>query len=829
LILYRNSIWINLDQMTNQRVTFPVSGMTCANCAMNIERTVKKLNGVSEAQVNFAAEQAAVAFDPGKLPLKDMVEKIHAIGFAVPSTKIELPVTGMTCANCAANIERTLNKKVPGVINATVNFASERAAVEFLPNVVTVDDMIAAIEAAGYGAISPDEIPEGGDAEQLARQAEIRDQTRKFIVGVLFTFPLFVLSMSRDFGLVGQWSHASWVNWFFWALATPVQFYTGWDYYTGGFKSLKNKSANMDVLVAMGSSVAYFYSLVVLLLPALGEHVYFETSAVIITLIKLGKMLESRTKGRTGGAIRKLIGLRPKTATILKNGIEKDIPITRVKVGDVVMVRPGERIPVDGVITDGQSAVDESMLSGEPLPVDKNPGDKVVGGTINGEGLLKFDAHAVGRETVLSQIIRLVQEAQGSKAPIQALADRVAAIFVPSIIALAFVVFVLWWALSGDFVPAMIRLVAVLVIACPCALGLATPTAIMAGTGKGAERGILFKNSEALETATKLDTIVLDKTGTITSGKPAVVDIIPYEPRCHTVEDVLKIGASAEKGSEHPLGKAIVQHAKAQEIHLFEPEEFKAFGGMGVQAKIGGKPVMLGKPQWFQEKEIDIHRADDHIAPIQSQGKTVMLVAVENELCGLIAVSDILKPESQAAIEDLHDLKLTVVMLTGDNFQTAQAIAEQVRVDDVVAEVRPDEKSLKIKELQAKKRKVGMVGDGINDAPALAQADVGLAIGTGTDVAIETADVILSSGSLSGVPRAIRISRATMSTIKQNLFWAFGYNIILIPIAAGILYPFESLPTMLRQLHPILAALAMAFSSVSVVTNSLRLYKAKIK
>lgn len=815
--------------MTNQRVTFPVSGMTCANCAMNIERTVKKLNGVSEAQVNFAAEQAAVAFDPGKLPLKDMVEKIHAIGFAVPSTKIELPVTGMTCANCAANIERTLNKKVPGVINATVNFASERAAVEFLPNVVTVDDMIAAIEAAGYGAISPDEIPEGGDAEQLARQAEIRDQTRKFIVGVLFTFPLFVLSMSRDFGLVGQWSHASWVNWFFWALATPVQFYTGWDYYTGGFKSLKNKSANMDVLVAMGSSVAYFYSLVVLLLPALGEHVYFETSAVIITLIKLGKMLESRTKGRTGGAIRKLIGLRPKTATILENGIEKDIPITRVKVGDVVMVRPGERIPVDGVITDGQSAVDESMLSGEPLPVDKNPGDKVVGGTINGEGLLKFDAHAVGRETVLSQIIRLVQEAQGSKAPIQALADRVAAIFVPSIIALAFVVFVLWWALSGDFVPAMIRLVAVLVIACPCALGLATPTAIMAGTGKGAERGILFKNSEALETATKLDTIVLDKTGTITSGKPAVVDIIPYEPGCHTVEDVLKIGASAEKGSEHPLGKAIVQHAKAQEIHLFEPEEFKASGGMGVQAKIGGKPVMLGKPQWFQEKEIDIHRADDHIAPIQSQGKTVMLVAVENELCGLIAVSDILKPESQAAIEDLHDLKLTVVMLTGDNFQTAQAIAEQVRVDDVVAEVRPDEKSLKIKELQAKKRKVGMVGDGINDAPALAQADVGLAIGTGTDIAIETADVILSSGSLSGVPRAIRISRATMSTIKQNLFWAFGYNIILIPIAAGILYPFESLPTMLRQLHPILAALAMAFSSVSVVTNSLRLYKAKIK
>ena len=815
--------------MTNQRVTFPVSGMTCANCAMNIERTIKKLSGVTEAQVNFAAEQAAVSFDPRKLPLKDVVEKIYGIGFTVPFSKIELPVTGMTCANCAASIERTLNKKVPGVINATVNFASERAAVEYLPKVVTVDEMIAAIEATGYGAISPDETREGEDSEQLARQAEIRDQTLKFIVGVLFDFPLFVLSMGRDFGLVGQWSHALWVNWFFWALATPVQFYTGWDYYTGGFKSLKNRSANMDLLVAMGSSVAYFYSLAVLLLPVLGEHVYFETSAVIITLIKLGKMLESRTKGRTGGAIRKLIGLRPKTATILTDGIEQDIPITRVKVGDVVMVRPGERIPVDGAIIDGHSAVDESMLSGEPLPVDKTPGDKVVGGTINGEGLLKFKAHAVGRETVLSQIIRLVQEAQGSKAPIQALADKVAAIFVPSIIALAFIVFVLWWVLTGEFVAAMIRLVAVLVIACPCALGLATPTAIMAGTGKGAERGILFKNSEALETATKLDTIVLDKTGTITSGKPAVVDIIAYEPKCHAAKDVLKIGASTEKGSEHPLGKAIVRHARAEGIPLFEPEDFKAFGGMGVQAKIGGKPVMLGKPHWFRDKRIDIHRADDHITQYQSQGKTVMLVAIENELCGLIAVSDILKPESQAAIEDLHDQKLTVVMLTGDNLQTALSVAEQVRVDDVMAEVRPDEKSLKIRELQDNGRKVGMVGDGINDAPALAQADVGFAIGTGTDVAIETADVILSSGSLSGIPRAIRISRTTMSTIKQNLFWAFGYNIILIPIAAGILYPFESLPSMLRQLHPILAALAMAFSSVSVVTNSLRLYKAKIK
>jgi Cu+-exporting ATPase len=735
----------------------------------------------------------------------------------------------MTCANCAATIERTLNKKVSGIVNASVNFASERAVVEYLSDVVSAEEMIAAIESAGYGAVSPDEIPEGEDAEQKMRQADIKDQTRKFVAGVIFALPLFVLSMSRDFGLTGLWSHAPWVNWLFWALATPVQFYTGWDYYTGGFKSIKNKSANMDVLVAMGSSVAYFYSSAVLLFPLLGEHVYFETSAVIITLIKLGKMLESRTKGRTGGAIRKLIGLRPKMATIIESGSEQEIPITRVKVGDIVMVRPGERIPVDGVIIEGVSAVDESMLSGEPLPVDKHSGDTVVGGTINGEGLLRFIAKAVGKETVLSQIIRLVQEAQGSKAPIQAVADKVAAIFVPAIIVLAFMVFFLWWATTGQFVPAMIHLVAVLVIACPCALGLATPTAIMAGTGKGAERGILFKNSEALEMATKLNTIVLDKTGTITSGKPTVVDVIPLTAQCRTQNELVKIGASVEKGSEHPLGKAIVKYAESENIKLTDPTEFKASGGFGVQGKIEGRLVRVGKPKWFQELGINIESANDRVLKLQTDGKTVMVVARENELCGLITVSDTLKPESKEAIRQLHEQKLKVVMLTGDNPETARCIGAQVNIDDILAEVKPDEKSSKVKELQDKGELVGMVGDGINDAPALAQADVGLAIGTGTDVAIETADVILSSGSLSGIPRAIQLSRATMNTIKQNLFWAFGYNVILIPIAAGILYPFESLPTFLRQLHPILAALAMAFSSVSVVTNSLRLYKTKIK
>jgi Cu+-exporting ATPase len=815
--------------MTEQKLTLPITGMTCANCAANIERGVKKLEGVVAANVNFAAENAAISIDPKLLKLEDVVEKIQASGYGVTTTKVEMPVTGMTCANCAVNIERALNKKTPGVVTASVNFATERVAVEYIPGVLNADDIVTAIEKAGYGAIAPEEGFGEEDAEQKARDTEIKDQTRKFAAGVLFALPLFVLSMGRDFGFTGQWSHAPWVNWLFWALATPVQFYTGWDYYQGGLKSLKNKSANMDVLVAMGSSVAYFYSLAVILLPALGGHVYFETSAVIITLIKLGKMLESRTKGRTGGAIRRLIGLRPKTATILDNDTEKEISLTRVKVGDTVIVRPGERIPVDGLVLDGQSAVDESMLSGEPLPVDKQPGDTVVGGTMNGQGLLRFSATRVGKETALAQIIRLVQEAQGSKAPIQALADRVAALFVPAIIGIAFFVFFLWWGLTGEFVPAMIRLVAVLVIACPCALGLATPTAIMAGTGKGAEKGILFKSSQALETATRLSTIVLDKTGTITMGKPAVVDIIPFKPVCETEDDLLQLAASVERGSEHPLGKAVVNEAKTRQIALFEPGDFKASGGFGVEARVDDEPVMVGKPGWFEESGIDIESAANRIQALQSHGKTVMVVARDRTVCGLIAVSDTLKPESKDAIQQLHDQHLKVVMLTGDNLQTAQAIGDQVNIDEILAEVKPGEKSSKIKDLQQNGERVGMVGDGINDAPALAQADVGLAIGTGTDVAMETAGVILSSGSLRGVPRAIRLSRATMHTIKQNLFWAFGYNVILIPIAAGILYPFESLPTMLRQLHPILAALAMAFSSISVVTNSLRLYKAKIK
>jgi Cu+-exporting ATPase len=740
---------------------------------------------------------------------------------------INIPVTGMSCANCALAIERAV-KKVPGVVNASVNFASERASVEYVPSLTGIDEMIQAIEKAGYGAIRADDALEGEDAELQARRAEIKDQTSKFAVGLAFTIPLFVLSMGRDFGFFGPWAHAPWVNWLFLVLATPVQFYTGWDYYSGGFKSVRNRSANMDVLVAMGSSVAYAYSFALLLVPAFGHHVYFETSAVIITLIKLGKMLEARTKGRTGGAIRKLMKLRPKTAFIEVDGHEKEIPVSQVRVGDRIIVRPGEAFPVDGAVLDGESSVDESMLTGEPIPVDKQAGDSVAAGTINGEGRLRIEAKKVGKDTALARIIRLVQEAQGSKAPVQALADRVAAVFVPAVIGIALLTFIFWWLIGGEFVPAMIRLVAVLVIACPCALGLATPTAIMAGTGKGAERGMLFKNSEALELASKLDTIVLDKTGTITVGKPAVVDVVLADGTITNENEFLCLAASAERGSEHPLGRAIVAEATQRGLSLSESKSFKASRGLGMSATIDGRQVLAGKPGWFLEMGFDLGSLERKISSLQNQGKTVMIVAAENKIQGLIAVADRVKPESKDAIESLHQQNIKVVMITGDNSRTAQAIASEVSIDEVVAEVRPEDKSSRIKELQKKGKKVGMVGDGINDAPALAQADVGMAIGTGTDVAIEAGDVILVSGSLRGVPRAVELSRATMRTIRQNLFGAFFYNVVLIPVAAGVLFPFEFLPSELRQLHPILAALAMAMSSITVVLNSLRLYRAKI-
>jgi len=810
------------------RLTLPIIGMTCANCAATVERSLKKAEGVSDAAVNFATEQAAVVFDPVLLKPADLVQRVEDAGYDVVTARVELPITGMTCANCAATVERTLNRKVDGIVQANVNFATERATVEYIPGLASVAAMIRAVEEAGYGVVQAADQEEMEDVEAQARQAEIADQTRKFWVGVVFSLPLFLLSMARDFGLLGPWAHAPWVNWLFLALATPVQFYTGWDYYVGSYHALRNRTANMDVLVAMGSSVAYLYSLVVLLSPAAGQHVYFETSAVIITLIKLGKLLEARAKGKTGAAIRKLIGLRAKTARVVRDGAEMDVPVGEVRVGDLVVVRPGERAPVDGVVVEGHSAVDESMLTGEPIPVDKSPGDEIIGATINKQGLLRFEATRVGAETALAQIIRLVQEAQGSKAPIQRLADRVAGVFVPAVIIIALVTFAVWWTVGGDFTAAIIRLVAVLVISCPCALGLATPTSIMVGTGKGAELGILFKNSEALETAHRLQVIVLDKTGTLTIGRPTVTDIVGNDQRSMTDDQILRWAASAERGSEHPLGQAVVAEAEARGLTLADPQDFEAVPGKGIRAQVDGYAVLVGKPEWLEAEGIPLRDLAAEVEQLQMEAKTSVAVAVDGEAAGILGVADTLKESSAEAVAQLHRLGLEVVMLTGDNHRTAEAIAAQAGIDRVVAEVLPADKATQVKRLQAEGLLVSMVGDGINDAPALAQADVGIALGTGTDVAMETADVTLMRGDLRVVSQALALSRATMRTIKQNLFWAFFYNVALIPLAAGVLYPFPWMPDILRQLHPVLAALAMALSSITVVSNSLRLRRVQV-
>jgi Cu+-exporting ATPase len=810
--------------MKQQSLQLPVGGMSCANCAMNIERRLEKLEGVEQVNVNFAAEVASVTYDPGKLQPSSIVSQIGKAGFTVPVRKAEFAVSGMTCANCAMNIERTLKKKVAGVLDASVNFASERVAVDYIAQQTTVEQMAAAIEKAGFKAILPGDRPEDQDIDLAERKAEIHSQKMKFWVGVFFSLPLFAMSMLRDFGLIGAWSHAIWVNWLFLLLATPVQFYTGYDFYRGAIKSLRNLTANMDVLVAMGSTVAYAYSLV-LVVAGLDGHVYFETSALIITLIKLGKMLESVNKGRTGAAIRKLMDLSPKTAVVVRDGKEETVPLAQVEQGDHLIVRPGDSIPVDGVITEGETAVDESMLTGESLPVDKQPGDPVTGGTLNQFGSIRFDATRVGKETALAQIIRLVQEAQGSKAPIQALADRVAAVFVPVVIGIALVTFGLWWSIGGDATQALIRLVSVLVIACPCALGLATPTAIMAGTGKGAQQGVLFKTSEALQTAAAVDTVVLDKTGTITMGKPRVTDVLLSADNTMSDDDFLQAAASVEQGSEHPLGQAIVRAAAEKGIAPGAVQGFTAHGGAGVQATYRSRLWRIGKPGWFQEMGLDTGAIQDAVNGLESDGKTAMAVFADHQAMGVVAVADTLKPDSKTALATLRHHGLSTAMITGDNRQAAEAIAREIGIDVVLANIRPEDKAANIKNLQDQNRTIAMVGDGINDAPALAQADVGMAIGSGTDVAIETAGIILAGSSLTGVARAIRISRQTMRTIRQNLFWAFAYNILLIPLAAGILNPFEHLPMMLRQLHPILAALAMSMSSISVVSNSLRLAK----
>ncbi len=744
------------------------------------------------------------------------------------SKQITLPITGMTCANCASTVERALRKSA-GVEEATVNYATERATVRVAEAGADLTALRAAVERVGYGILDV-EGRDLEDAEADERKREVRDQARKFWTGVAFAGPLFVLSMARDFALLGPWAHAPWVNWLMFVLATPVQLYVGWDYYVGGWKSLRAGSANMDVLVALGSSVAYVYSIVVataltLGTSAAGEHVYFETAALIITLIKLGKLLEVRAKGETSEAIRELMSLQPDTARVVRDGVEVEVRLAEVEVGDLISVRPGERIPVDGVIEEGRTTIDESMLTGESMPVEKTVGDDAVGATVNRAGAFRLRATKVGADTALAQVIRLVREAQGSKAPIQRLADRVAGVFVPVVIVIALATFLVWWlALGAGFTPALIRLVAVLVIACPCALGLATPTAVMVGTGRGARVGILFRSSEALERTRDVRIVVLDKTGTVTLGEPVVRSV-------HAVdgdeEEMLRLAASVEARSEHPVASAVVSAAESRGLKLGDAGDFEAVVGRGVKATFEGRAVLVGSRRLMEEHGVGTAELERHETDVESSAHTPLWIAVDGKAVGILGVADGLKEGSREAIRDLKAQGLRVVLLTGDRASTAEAIAREAGIDEVIAEVLPDEKADRVARLQ-EEGPVAMVGDGINDAPALARADVGMAIGTGTDVAMEAADVTLMRGDLRSVPLALALSRATMRTIEQNLFWAFFYNVVLIPVAAGALYGFAFLPMMLRSLHPILAALAMAFSSVSVVGNSLRLRRAEL-
>lgn len=813
-----------------------IRGMTCAACAQRIEKTVRKLSGVNQANVNLASEKLFVEYDSDSVELSAVKAAVTKIGYEVEekseNAKVTIPIGGMTCAACARRVEKAIGK-LEGIEETSVNFATEKATVTYDPQTVRLSVIRGAIEKAGYEALEVDKA-DAVDEDRARKQKEIKTLWTKFIVSAIFSIPLFYIAMAPMI---------SFVRLPFPAAIEPMRYpliyallelvlvvpvlAVGYRFYTVGFKALIQRSPNMDSLIAIGTSAAVIYSVYNTFQIASGhfmavDALYYESAGVIITLILLGKSLEAVSKGRTSEAIKKLMGLTPKTATIFMDGVEKEIPIDEVELGDVIIVKPGEKIPVDGTVISGHTSIDESMLTGESMPVDKKEGDPVYAASINTTGAFRFKAEKIGSETALAQIIKLVEDAQGSKAPIAQMADIVSGYFVPVVCAIALVSGVAWYfGTAGDLKFALTIFISVLVIACPCALGLATPTAIMVGTGKGAENGILIKGGEALETAHKITTIVFDKTGTITEGKPTVTDVLPIEGISKDM--LLQLTASAEKNSEHPLGQAIVLGAKDVGLELFATEQFEALTGRGIQANIKGEDILAGNRKLMDESGISMAGMEEISDRLAEEGKTPMYVALNGTLAGIVAVADVVKESSRAAIESLHKMGMEVAMITGDNAKTATAIAKQVGIDRVLSEVLPKDKSNEVKKLQNEGKKVAMVGDGINDAPALAQADIGIAIGSGTDVAMESADIVLMRSDLMDVPTAIHLSKQTIRNIKQNLFWAFGYNVIGIPIAAGLLHLLFNGPL----LNPIFAAAAMSLSSVSVLTNALRLKRFK--
>jgi Cu+-exporting ATPase len=811
------------------KASIHITGMTCTTCAATIKKGLSQTPGVEQADVNFASEKASIEYDPKKVDLARIKNTVSQLGYGVATRKSIFPVSGMTCASCVARVEEALSS-VSGVISASVNLASEKATVEYLEG-TGLADMSRAVKDAGYEL--------GPEAQALedvttAAQHEIRVLRNRFIIAAILTASIMALSWGPSF--VGK-------SYLLWALATPVQFWAGLRFYRGAWGALKHRTSDMNTLIAVGTSVAYFYSMIAVIFPGLfatgilEPHLYFHTSAAIITLILLGRFLEARARGQTSEAIKKLIGMQPKTALVIREGEQEEIPVEEVQVGDFILVRPGERVPVDGIVRQGYSSVNESMITGESIPVEKKVGDEVVGATINKTGSLEIEASRVGKNTMLAHIVRMVEEAQGSKAPIQRLADVIASYFVPAVIGIAIVTFVVWYFVgpAPALTFAFLNFVAVLVIACPCALGLATPTAIMVGTGKGAEHGILIRNGEALERAHQINTVLLDKTGTLTRGEPVVTDVVaaPFS----SPEEVLRLAASAEHSSEHPLGEAVVKAAVEKKLELSPSSDFNAIPGQGVEASVEGKKLFLGSLKLMEERNLSLNGLEPKAAELLEQGKTVMFLGWDSQVAGIVALADTLKPGTREALQALRKMGIETAVLTGDNRRTAEAIAREAGIDRVLAEVLPEHKAREVRKLQEEGNVVAMVGDGINDAPALAQADVGIAIGTGTDIAMETGDITLIRGDLMGVVTAISLSKRTMRTIKQNLFWAFAYNTALIPVAAGVLYlAFGNIgvPSGLHFilgeygfLNPILAAAAMAASSITVVSNSLRLRRFK--